>query len=52
MAEIVDNIAMCVVNGIQEKCDGVIKRVRSTEDRNVERSAIDLVLVSADMVLY
>ena len=50
MAEIIDKNAMCVVNGLQEKCDGVITRVRRTEDGNVERSAIDLVLVSADMV--
>ena len=48
MAEIIDKNAMCVVNGLQEKCEGVIRRIRSTEDGNIERSAIDLVLVSAD----
>ena len=32
MAKIIDKNAMCVVNGLQEKCDGVITRIRSTED--------------------
>ena len=50
MAEIIYKNAMCVVNCLQEKCDGVITRIRSTDDGNVERSAIGLVLVSADMV--
>lgn len=52
MAEIIEKNALCVVNGMEGKCSGVITRVRSTDDGNIEKSAIDLVIVSSDMVEY
>ena len=36
-------------NGVQEKCHGVITRARSTKDGKIERSVIDIVLVSPDL---
>ena len=49
MSEIIEKNALIVVNGLIDKCHGVITRERCTEDGNVERSAIDLVIVSEDL---
>ena len=38
-----------MVNGITNKCHGVITRQRSTENGKVEKSVIDLVIISADL---
>ena len=43
-------IALCLVNGLRGKADGVITRKRDTSDR-IEESAIDLVLTSWDIVI-
>ena len=37
------------MNGLEEKCSGVVTRQRYTENGRVEESAIDVVLVSADL---
>ena len=49
MSDIIDRNALIVVNGLVEKCDGVVTRQRNTEDGRVEKSAIDLLIVSADL---
>ena len=49
LAGIIERNALCVVNGIKDKAQGVITRKRNTVDR-IEESAIDLVLTSWDMV--
>ena len=49
LSDIVDRNALIVVNGLVEKCEGVITRQRSTEDGRIEKSAIDLVIVSGDL---
>ena len=38
--------ALVLANGLSEKCQGTITRERATEGGNIERSTIDLVLVS------
>jgi hypothetical protein len=50
LAEIVEKNGLIVANGLTEKCQGVITRQRTTEDGRCERSVIDFVLVSADLV--
>ena len=47
LADIIDRHAMFVING-SEKCQGVITRKRTTIE-GVEESAIDMVIVSADL---
>ena len=49
MSEIIEKNALIVVNGLEQKSVGVITRERCTEDGNIERSAIDLVIVSEDL---
>ena len=49
MAEIIERNGMCVANGETEKCEGVITRQRSTESGRIEKSAIDLVIISSDL---
>ena len=49
LTDILDRNALIVVNGLIGKCDGVITRQRSTEDGRIEKSAIDLVIISADL---
>ena len=41
-----------MANGVQEKCYGVITLARSTKDGRIERSVIDIVLVSPDLENY
>ena len=38
-----------MANGLNDKSDGVITRQRVTEDGNVEKSTIDLVIVSHEL---
>ena len=47
LSGIIDRHALIVING-SSKCSGVITRKRVTKD-NIEESAIDLVMVSADI---
>ena len=49
MAGIFNRHALCVANGIRGKVTGTITRKRITKDKN-EKSVIDLVIVSSDMV--
>ena len=49
MAGIFNRHALCVANGIRGKVTGTITRKRITKDNN-EKSVIDLVIVSSDMV--
>ena len=49
LGEIVDRNALIVVNGIS-RCEGVITRERNTVDGRHEKSAIDIVMVSVDLV--
>ena len=41
-----------MVNGLIEKCTGVITRERNTVDGRHERSVIDVVIVSDDLLLF
>ena len=49
LADIVERNALIVANG-PPQCEGVITRERNTVDGRHERSAIDVVLVSMDLV--
>ena len=51
MDGIIDRHALCVVNGLTGKQKGVITRERHTVS-GVERSVIDLVIMSSDMTKY
>ena len=51
MAGIVDRHALCMANRISDKVKGTITRKRSTKD-HIEKSVIDLGIVSDDMVKY
>ena len=47
--DIEDRNALVVVNGLEGKCEGVVTRQRNTEDGQREKSAMDLVITSADL---
>ena len=49
LAVILERHALIVVNGIKEKCQGTITRLRTTV-KGTEKSAIDLVIISKDIV--
>ena len=49
LADVVKRNALVVVNGIQNKCHGVITRQKNTENGRVEKGAIDMVIISADL---
>ena len=49
LSGIMERHALCVANGITEKCSGVITRKKITKI-GTQESAIDLVLISSDMV--
>ena len=51
LADILDRHALVVVNGLQDKCVGVITRQRCTES-GIEKSVIDFVVVSSDLVKH
>ena len=51
MDGIIDRHALCVVNGLTGKQKGVITRERHTVS-GVERSVIDLVIMSSDMTKH
>ena len=48
---IMDRHALSVINGLKDKCIGTITRQRSTTN-NVEKSVIDFILVSSDLVKH
>ena len=50
LADVIDRHAMFVVNS-SEKCEGIITRKRTTVN-GIEESAIDVVLVSAELVQF
>ena len=49
LAGILNRHALCVANGLKEKVHWVITRKRTTKN-STEESAIDLVIVSSDMI--
>ena len=49
LADIVERNALVVAHGLS-KCEGVITRERNTVDGRHEKSAIDIVMVSVDLV--
>ena len=51
LAGILERNALTVVNGLQGKCEGLITRERNTVN-GVEKSIIDFVIVSQDLVKY
>ena len=51
LAGILERNALTVVNGLQGKCEGLITRERHTVN-GVEKSIIDFVIVSQDLVKY
>ena len=52
LAEILKKHALTVVNGSRDKCIGVITRERNTVDGRHEKSAIDVVIVSNDLLPF
>ena len=52
LAGIMDRHALIVLNGLAEKCLGLITRKRHTENGGIEESVIDFVIVSPDLVQY
>ena len=52
LSNIIETNALIVVNGLEQKCSSVVTRQRHTEYGRVEESAIDVVLVSADLEDY
>ena len=49
LANIISRHALVVLNGADDKCDGIITRRRVTKD-TVEESVIDFVLISNDLL--
>ena len=48
LSEIIDRHALIVINGLKDKCSGLITRERSTV-QGVEQSVIDFVIISSDL---
>ena len=51
LANNLDRYALIVVNGLNQKCTGVITRVKNTTD-SIEKSVIDFVVMSSDLVSH
>ena len=49
LAELIERHALCVVNGVKDKRKGIITREKHTV-LGVEKSVIDLVIISSDLV--
>ena len=51
LADIMDRHALIVLNGLKEKCQGLITREKHTVD-GIERSVIDFVIMSSDLIKH